>query len=236
LEGRTPEQAVTHIYAGTKIADSAFRRHLLEGGEAAIAASQDPMIMLARRVDPIGRELVRWERDNVESVETSALEKLAEARFAVYGKAAYPDATFTLRLAYGTVKGYSMNGTQAPPFTTLYGLYDRAESFKYAPPFDLPRRFAEGKGDLDLSTHLNFVCTCDITGGNSGSPVINRDGEIVGVIFDGNIESLAGNYFYDESKNRAIAIDTAVIGEALRKLYGAVNVVNELERGIIPNR
>ncbi len=151
------------MYSATKIADPAFRKQLVEGGEAAVAASTDSMIAMARRVDPVVRELHKWDEDNVESVETSTGEKLAKARFAVYGKSAYPDATFTLRLASGAVKGYPMKGTQASPFTTLYGLYDRADSFSRKPPFELPQRFVERQNQLDLSTHVDFVSTCDIT-------------------------------------------------------------------------
>ena len=229
LNGKTPEAAVTEMYSATKMADPAFRKQLVEGGEAAIAASTDPLIVMARRADPVFRELHKWQADNVESVETAAGEKLARARLAVYGKSAYPDATFTLRLAYGTVKGYPMNGTQAPPFTTLYGLYDRADSFSRKSPFDLPMRFVERQNKLDLATPVDFVSTCDITGGNSGSPVINRQGEIVGLIFDGNIESLVGDYAYDDATNRAVSVDTAVMTEVLRKLYDAAPLADELE-------
>jgi Peptidase S46 len=229
LNGKTPEAAVKELYSSTKLADPAFRKQLVEGGEGAVAASTDSMIVMARRVDPVARELHKWYENNVESVETSAGEKLAQARFAVYGKSAYPDATFTLRLAYGTVKGYLMNGTKAPPYTTLYGLYDRAASFSRKPPFDLPQRFVDRQDRLDLSTPVDFVSTCDITGGNSGSPVINRQGEIVGLIFDGNIESLVGDYVYDDTANRAVAVDTAVMTEVLHKLYDAAPLADELE-------
>ena len=164
----------------------------------------------------------------MESVEQRAGEELGKARFAVYGKTAYPDATFTLRLSYGQMKGYPMNGTKAPSKTTFYGLYDRAYSFDLKPPFNLPARYAEGKGKLDLATPLDFVTTNDIIGGNSGSPVINRQGEIVGLIFDGNIESLVGDYVYNGETNRSIAVHTAGMTEALKKLYKADALLGEL--------
>jgi hypothetical protein len=229
LGGKPPEQAARELLATTKMGDAAFRKSLIDGGEAAVAASTDPLIVMARRVDPLNRELTKWLQDNVESVETSAGERLGKARFAVYGKSAYPDATFTLRLGYGTVKGYSMNGTVAPPVTTFYGLYDRSLSFGGKYPFDLPARYAERKASLDLSTPLNFVSTCDIIGGNSGSPVVNRAGELVGLIFDGNIESLVGDFVYDGTKNRAVAVHAAGMMEALRKLYDAGFLADEIE-------
>ena len=166
--------------------------------------------------------------DNVESVETPAEEKIGRARFAVYGKSEYPDATFTLRLSYGAAKGFPMNGTNAPYKTTLYGLYDRALSFDLKSPYDLPARFMERKNAVDLSTPLNFVSTCDIIGGNSGSPVIDRDGQLVGLIFDGNIESLVGRFVYDDTTNRAVAVHAAVMIEVLRKLYDAAALADEL--------
>ena len=229
LNGQPLSQAVDALFATTKIGDAAFRKSLLEGGEAAVAASTDPMILMARRVDPLDRELLKWYEDNVQSVETAAGEKIGKARFAIYGKSTYPDATFTLRLAYGTVKGYPMNGTVAPPVTTFYGLYDRSDSFGGKPPFDLPERYSARRDKLDLSTRFNFVSTCDIIGGNSGSPVVNRNGEIVGLIFDGNIESLVSDFIYDETKSRAVAVHTASMIMALRRLYDAGSLADEIE-------
>jgi Peptidase S46 len=228
LNGRTPKQAATELISATKVADPAFRKSLVEGGQAAVDASTDPLIMMARRIDPIRREQIKWFEDNVDSVQQQAGEQLGKARFAAYGKSTYPDATFTLRLSYGQVKGYPMNGTIAPPKTTMFGLYDRAASFSYKEPFDLPKRYLDGKDKLDLSTPINFVTTNDIIGGNSGSPVVNRDGEIVGLIFDGNIESLVGDFVYDGTANRAVAVHTGAMTEAMIKLYGAQKLVDEI--------
>jgi hypothetical protein len=229
LNGRAPDQIARELIEGTKIADPAVRRALLEGGQQAVDSSTDPLIVLARRLDPLVREQRTWEETNIEAPLASAGEKIGLARFAIYGKAVSPDATFTLRLSYGTVKRYPMNGTIAPPQTTLFGLYDRSLGFSGQPPFNLPRRFVERRDRLDLSTPVNFVTTNDIIGGNSGSPVVNRQGELVGLIFDGNIESLVGTYVYNEENNRAVAVHSAFLIEALRKLYDADALANALE-------
>jgi len=229
LVGRTPAEVAKQTVQGTKLADPAFRKSLVSGGEAAVQASTDPMIVLARAIDPFDRQRIKAFEDNVESVETPAGEKIGQARFAVYGKSLYPDATFTLRLAYGAVKGYPLNGTQAPPLTTFYGLYDRAYGFGLKPPYNVPARYLERRTRLDLARPLNFVNTCDIIGGNSGSPVVNREGELVGLIFDGNIESLVGDYLYNEVNNRAVAVHSGAIIEVLRGLYDASPLADELE-------
>jgi hypothetical protein len=229
LQGSDVSAFVNSVLDGTRLADVAVRKSLLDGGELAVAASIDPVIVAARRTDSFSREYRRWQQDEIASVLTPAGEKLGRARFLVYGKDVYPDATATLRLSYGTVKGYTYNGTVAPPFTTFYGLYDRAASFNNKSPFDLSPHEAADREKLDLATPLDFVSTGDITGGNSGSPVVNRQGELVGVIFDGNIESLAGEYVYEGEKNRAVAVHSAGMIEALRKLYGAGALADELE-------
>ena len=229
VQGGDIDKAVDALVDGTKLYDPAVRKTLLDGGEAAVAASTDPMIVAARRADPVWRANYEYMRDKVYSVFDAAGEKLGKARFAVYGKNAYPDATFTLRLSYGTVDGYPYNGTIAPPFTTFYGLYDRSASFSNKPPFDLTPKEAAARDKLDLATPMDFVCTADIIGGNSGSPVVNRDGELVGLIFDGNIESLAGDFEYDGTKNRAVAVHSAGMIEAMRKIYGVNALADELE-------
>jgi hypothetical protein len=229
LGAHTPAEVAKEAVEGSKLADPALRKSLVDGGEAAVQASSDPMMVLARTIDPFDRRRIKAFEDNVESVETPAGEKIGQARFAVYGKSLYPDATFTLRLAYGAVKGYPMNGTQAPPMTTFYGLYDRAYSFGLKPPYDLPARYLDRRTRLDLARPLDFVSTCDIIGGNSGSPVVNKQGELVGLIFDGNIESLIGDYVYYEVNNRAVAVHSGAIIEALRGLYDASPLADELE-------
>ena len=229
LGGKSPADAAKELVTKTKLSDPEVRKSLLEGGEAAVAASQDPMIVMARALDPLSRAMRKRYENAVESVESAAGEKIGKARFAAYGKEASPDATFTLRLSFGAVKGYPMNGTKAPYKTLLYGLYERFLAFEKKPPFDLPPLYVERKAKLDLMTPVNFVCACDIIGGNSGSPVINKNGEIVGLIFDGNIESLVGRYVYNEEANRAVAVHTAIMIETLRKIYDAAPLADELE-------
>jgi len=229
LQGGDPATVANTLIDGTKLADPAVRKALLDGGEAAVAASTDPMIVAARRLDPVVRERVRLYREEIDSVLDPAEEKLGKARFAAYGKDAYPDATFTLRLSYGTVKGFPMNGTIAPPVTTFYGLYDRSASFGNKAPFDLAKHFVDAQSKLNLATPLDFVSTGDIIGGNSGSPVVDRNGDIVGLIFDGNIESLAGDFVYEGERNRAVAVHTGGMIEALRKIYGADALADDLE-------
>ena len=230
LGGMTPAEVAKEVVSGTKLKDVEARKALVEGGAAAVETSKDPMVLLARRIDPLARELRKWVEDEVEAVTTRAGEKLAQARWKILGKTVPPDATFTLRLAYGVVKSYPAEGTKVATRTTFHGLYDRSAAFGNKAPWDLPKRYVERKSALDLTTPLNFISTADIIGGNSGSPVINRSGEFVGVIFDGNIQSLALDYFYTEEQARAVAVDSRGILEALRKVYDAVALADELTR------
>ncbi|MEW6207082.1 MAG: S46 family peptidase [Acidobacteriota bacterium] len=230
LAGSTPATVARDVIKGTRLIDATARKALFESGTDAILKSDDPLIALARRVVPVIRELRAWNDEKIKSVETAAGQKIAEARFAVYGKTAYPDATFTLRLGYGRALGYEEDTTLVPFKTTFYGLYDRALSFNEKPPYNLPARWKTGKDKLDLSTPLNFVYTCDTIGGNSGSPVINRQAELVGLNFDSNIQKLPNRYLYidEEEGSRAVAIHSAAIIEALRKLYDAGKLVDEI--------
>jgi hypothetical protein len=232
LGDATPQEAARKLIAGTKLADVSVRRALLEGGAEAVAKSEDPLIVLARRMEPVHRELREWEETRVKGVEASAGQRIALARFGVYGKTTYPDATSTLRLSYGTVKGYEEDTTLVPFKTTFYGLYDRSEGFEGRVPYDLPARFREGRAKLDLSTPLDFVYTADTIGGMSGSPVVNRDLEIVGLNFDSNIRKLPNRYWYvdEETGGRALAVHSSAVLEALRKLYDAAPLVEELTR------
>jgi len=232
LNGQTPAGLAKQVMAGTTLADPAARKALVEGGAAAIRASGDPLIALARRVEPVVRELRAWQEDKVQSVEARAGQKIAEARFAVYGKSAYPDANSNLRLEYGTVLGYEEDTTLVPYKTTFFGLYERAAAFGGKPPFQLPARWRDGRAALDLATPFNFVYTADTIGGNSGSPVINRQAEICGINFDSNIQKLPNRYLYiDEVEgSRAVGVHSAGIIEGLRKLYGADALVAELIR------
>ena len=203
----------------TELGDVAVRKALLDGGAAAVAASTDPMITLARRVEPVIRELRAWNETHIASVEAAAGEKISKARFAVYGKSIPPDANFNLRLSYGRVKGYEEDTTLVPYRTTFYGLYDRALSFGETTPYELPQRYKDKKGSFDLSAPLDFVYTADTIGGNSGSPVINRNAEFVGINFDSNIQKLSNRYWYveEEEGGRAVGVHSAGIMEALKR-------------------
>ncbi len=229
----TPAEVAKGVTGATKLNDLSFRKALFEGGADAISKSSDPLVELARKVEPIIRELRAWNEEKIQNVETSAGAKIAEARFAVYGKSVYPDANFNLRIEYGTVAGYEEDTTLVPFKTTFYGLYDRANSFNEKPPYNLPPRWRDAKSVLNLSTPLNFVYSADTIGGNSGSPVINRNAEIVGINFDSNIQKLPNRYLYiDENEGaRAVGVHAAAIIEALQKIYGANALIAEIRGG-----
>jgi hypothetical protein len=224
----SPAEVAKRLVGGTKLRDPALRRKLWEGGKAAVDASDDPMIALARLVDPDSRAVRKMYEDEIESPQTRGHEAIAAARFAVEGTSSYPDATFTLRLSYGVVKGWREGKKEIAPFTTLAGAFERNTG---RDPFALPKSWLDARARLDLATPFNFVADTDIIGGNSGSPVVNVRGEAVGLVFDGNIWSLGGSYGFDPALNRTVAVDTAAITEALSKIYGAERVLKELEAG-----
>jgi hypothetical protein len=228
LAGKSPRERAAELVTGSKLADVALRKQLADGGAAAIAKSHDPMIELARLVDEPSRAVRRIYEEQVDEPQRQAYGKIAQARFAIYGDSVYPDATFTLRLAYGKVAGYEDAGVKLPPWTTIAGTYEHSADHGGKDPFELPESWIKHKKDLDLKTPFNFVSTADIIGGNSGSPVINRDGEVVGLIFDGNIQSLVLDFIYTQDQARATSVHSAAIVEALRKVYGAKDLADEL--------
>jgi len=229
LAGKSPQERARMAVSGSKLFDVAERTRLLEAGPAAIKASTDSLLVLARGIDAENRRLRALSEDVLDGAEKDAYAKLADARFAVYGDSVYPDATGTLRLSYGTVKGYIDDGKRVPAFTTFGGLFAKAAERADNKDYALPARWIEAKSRLDLSVPFNFVCTADIIGGNSGSPVINKAGEIVGLIFDGNIESLPNAFLYRSNEDRAVAVDSRGIKEALKTVYKADALVAELE-------
>ena len=234
LDGQSPEAAAKAAVDGTKLDDPAFRKQLAEGGQAALATCSDPMILLAQRLDPFNRAIRKQVEDEVTSVFTEHGGRIAEARFKVFGKALYPDATFTLRLGYGPVATYANGtGTLAQPFTTFMGMYDRYLGWggnaaaAEGGVWTLPQRWLDRQAKLDLATPFNFIYACDTVGGNSGSPVVNVKGEFVGINFDSVFEGQGGYYVYDPDTKRAVATDARAILEALRKVMGAGYLADE---------
>jgi hypothetical protein len=227
LAGKSPRERAAELVRNTKVKSVPFRKESYEKGMEAVDAARDPMIELARIVDPEAREL-RKVIEAQNEIKQQAQAQIGKARFAKEGTSQYPDATFTLRLAFGVVKGYEEDGRQIPFQTTFEGLFRRAAEHNNKPPFDLPERWIKRKSKLDLKTPLNFINTADIIGGNSGSPVVNRAGEFVGIIFDGNIQSLVSDFYYTEKQSRALAVHSQGIIEALRKVYDAGALADEL--------
>ncbi|QVL31101.1 S46 family peptidase [Telmatocola sphagniphila] len=234
LAGKSPRDRAYELISGSKLKDPAVRKKIYEGGKAAIDASTDPMIALAKLVDARSRAVRKVFETEVDEPKRQAYAAIAKARYAKDGASTYPDATFTLRLAFGTVKGYTQDGKKIPAFTDIGGLYKWSAEHKNKEPFDLPARWVERKDKLDLKTPFNFVCTADIIGGNSGSPVINQAGEVVGLIFDGNIQSLVLDFIFDEEVARAVSVDSRAMIEALNKVYDAQDVATELTTGKKP--
>ena len=228
LAGRSPRARAAELIHGTKLKDVAVRKQLADGGLKAIDGSNDPMIELAKLIDPPARRIRQTFEQQVDEPQRQAYGKIANARFAVYGSNVYPDATFTLRLAFGEAKGYTEEGQKIPWATTLGGTFEHADAHENKDPFALPAIWRERKGMLNLSTPFDFVNTADIIGGNSGSPVVNREGELVGIIFDGNLQSLVLDYIYTDQEARAVAVHSAGILEALRKIYSADRLLGEL--------
>jgi hypothetical protein len=228
LQGKTPADAAKDLISNTKLEDVAVRKQLYEGGKAAIEASTDPLIVAVRSIDPDARAARRDFEDKVDSVVRRDGGAIAKARFAQSGFNQPPDATFTLRLSYGAVKGYEENGKSIPFATNIGGAFEHAAEHGSQSPYNLPESWMKAKSSLNLKTPFNFVSTADIIGGNSGSPTVNKKGEVVGIIFDGNIPSLPWNFAYSDKQGRAVSVDSRGIQEALRKIYGAAALADEL--------
>ncbi|RIK82467.1 MAG: serine protease [Planctomycetota bacterium] len=230
LAGKSPKERAAQLVAGSKLADVAVRKKVAEGGKKAIEAADDPMILLAKLVDPAARAVRKRLEEEVEEPQRQAYAKITNAKFAIAGTSVYPDATFTLRLAFGPVKGYEEGGKAIPAWTTIGGAFEHAAAHNHQPPFKLPKRWMERKDKLKLDTPFNFVSTADIIGGNSGSPVVNREGEVVGIIFDGNIQSLVLDFVYSDKVARAVSVHSAGIIESLKSVYDAKELVGEIGR------
>ncbi len=228
LQGKTLADAAKDMITNTKLDDVAVRKQLYAGGQVAIDASTDPLIVAMRAIDPSARAARKQFEDKVDSVMRRDGTIVAKARFAQSGFTQPPDATFTLRLSYGAVKGYQENGKAIPFDTNIGEAYEHAAEHNSRPPYNLPESWMKSKQSLDLKTPLNFVSTADIIGGNSGSPTVNKKGEVVGIIFDGNIQSLPWNFAYSDVQGRAVSVDSRGIQEALRKVYGATALADEL--------
>ncbi len=228
LGGQTPQARAAELIDKTRLTDSEIVTLLRAGGRATIDASTDPLIVLARSLEADAQAIAKRYQDEVTAVQQAEYPKIGQAVFVVDGAKAYPDATGTLRLSYGAVKSYMEGGKRIPAYTDFAGLYARAAQHDNASPWDLAPRWVEHKAALNLKTPFNFVTTNDIVGGNSGSPVVNRKGEVVGLVFDGNIQMLPGYYIYEDSVNRCVSVDSRAIIEALRKIYKADALADEM--------
>jgi hypothetical protein len=226
LGNESPEAIARGCVTGTKLGDASVRKALFDGGKAAIEASTDPMILLAKRVDAEARAVGKEYETRIDVPSLAASERIAKARFAVYGTSVDPDATFTLRLSFGTVKGFDQNGIAVPPYTTLAGLFERGTGYA---PYALPESWLAAEPKLAMTTPVNLVTTNDIIGGNSGSPLVDTSGRIVGLIFDGNAYALAGNFGYDPNRSRSIAVDSRIILVGLETVYHADRLVSEIQ-------
>ncbi len=227
LAGKSPRERANELVGGTKLFDVEARKQLASGGLAAIAKSTDPLIVLARGLEDEYRRL-HTINDELEELERQAYAKISEAKFVIEGDKVYPDATFSLRLAFGPVKGYELDGKTVPAFTTMSGAFDHEKNHNATDPWVLPKSWHAAKNKMNGKTPFNFVCTADIIGGNSGSPVVDRDGDMVGIIFDGNIQSLTADYYYTDKVSRAVAVHIAGVLEALRTIYGAGSLADQM--------
>ncbi len=234
LDGKSPNERAGELIRGTQLKDVAERKRLAEGGRTAIDASTDPLIRFAVAIDPAARAERRRQEDGIDAAEHEAYEKIAAAAFAAGGDDLYPDATGTLRMSFGRVDGYRSQGEDVPAWTTFFGLYERFHARQGRPPFDLPRRWIDAEKRVGGRRPLNFVLTADIIGGNSGSPVVNESGELIGVIFDGNLQGLGAEFQYDEREGRAIAVDIRGVFEALKQVYGAEALIEEMGGKVTP--
>jgi hypothetical protein len=228
LKGRTPEAAAEALVAASELGDAGARASLVEGGVAALDGCADPIVRAVGELEPVADGYAR-RAAALDAVISAQAEKLGQATFAAYGTALPPDATFTLRISDGVVKGFPMNGTIAPYKTSFYGLFARSAEFDGAPPFDVPQRWRAREHELDLDTPFDFVSTADIIGGNSGSPVVNRAGEVVGLVFDGNIEMLPNRFIFTDEVSRCVSVHSMALTEALRRVYDAAHIADELQ-------
>jgi hypothetical protein len=229
LDGKSPRARASELVDGTKLIDVAARKELASGGVAAIGRSTDPMVRLAAAMETEYRRLQKIS-DELDEIERQAYAKITQAKFAVEGDSVYPDATFTLRLAFGPVKGYALDGQTIPSHTTMAGAFEHEASHESTDPWVLPESWKKAKDKMKGQTPYNFVSTADIIGGNSGSPVVDRQGNMVGIIFDGNIQSLTADYYYSDTVGRSVSVHIAAVLEALRSIYGAPSLADQLGR------